>query len=516
MIGVTNISFFNDEASRRAFRTLSLGLYFVIFQLLIILQKPFLQFEFIFIFYSIFGVMFFHHFFLNTQSHFVKTKNLIFLSYLVDFFLLLLFMRFFPYLSSFVLVLQLFLLFISSFELDTLKISLLGFFLSVGTSVISLSNFQSGSLQSILSLTLFNLSYLAVMIISRQLRQDIDTLQFGLSQTWKKWRSQAEFSKSLVEKLPFGVAVFQSNEELVMQNSYLADHLNISTTQLKNMISMYKNRNHDLTSDLNIDQKTFNFDHATYFDEVVSEKLDLYLIKDVTELRKLEYQLKQKEKLAAVGTLAAGIAHEIRNPLAGISGSIQMLSEESTEPTQKKLMGIVLKEIDRLNILITEFLDYAKPEKAPDTEINLKKVIEEVVASLKMHPELPPNFQWDVQLKDCLILGINEKLKQAFLNIMINAIQAMKNSTQPRLSIKLEVESHQVVLTIEDTGVGMSEENRLKMFEPFHTTKPKGTGLGLAVTHKIIEQHRAEVEIKSQLNVGTEFKIKFPLSRELQ
>lgn len=516
MIGIANVSFFNDVISRRAFRTLSLGLYFIIFQLLIILQKPFLQFDFVFIFYMIFGIMFFHHFFLNTHSSYGKTANTIFISYLIDFFLLALFMRYFPYLSSFVLVLQLFLLFVSSFEIDLLKISLLGFFLSVGTSIINLSNIQNGSLQGVLSLTLFNLSYLAVMIISRQLRYDIDTLQAGLSQTWKKWKSQEEFAKSLIEKLPFGIAVFQSNDELVMQNSYLTGQLNISTSELKNLISKYKNLNQNLTSDIAVGQKIFNFDQATYFDEVISENLDLYLIKDVTENRKLEFQLKQKEKLAAVGTLAAGIAHEIRNPLAGISGSIQMLSEESTEPTQKKLMGIVLKEIDRLNILITEFLDYAKPEKAPDTEINLKKVIEEVVTSLKMHPEIPEKFQWEVQLRDAYILGINEKLKQAFLNIMINAIQAMKTSTEAKLIISTHLENHQAVLTIQDTGVGMSDENRLKMFEPFHTTKPKGTGLGLAITHKIIEQHKASIEIKSQLNVGTEFKIKFPLNREEQ
>ncbi len=208
--------------------------------------------------------------------------------------------------------------------------------------------------------------------------------------------------------------------------------------------------------------------------------------------------------------MAAGIAHEIRNPLAGISGSIQLLSQDTQDETEKKLMKIILKEIDRLNLLITEFLDYAKPEKIPDTKINIKDTIDDVLLMCKRHPEVAPDFIWDIQLKDAHTLGFHEKLKQAFLNIVINGIQAMKNKPNARYAISLSEENDFVVLKLQDSGSGMSEDTKRKMFEPFHTTKAKGTGLGLAITHKILENHKAVVIVNTEINVGTEFIIKFP------
>ena len=504
-------NFFENSQSRRTVRLVTLFVYFALFQILILLQKPFLQLDFIIVFYLAFGGLFANH--LVGQLRFEKDQTLKsgMFSYLFDFLMLIAFMRYFPYLSSFILVLQLFLLFVSSFDLDFFDLSVLGFISSVGASIINLSAHQSGSIQSLLSLTLFNLSYLSVIIISRQLRLEFFTLQTDLTQTRKKWRSQEEFSKSLIEKLPFGLAVMQNNREFALQNSYIQDKLHLSTEKLGELITRYSSRKSGAVSDLVFESRIFNFDETNYFDEEINENLRLFLVKDVTEQRLLETQMKQNEKLAAVGTLAAGIAHEIRNPLAGISGSIQMLSEDSTDPTQKKLMNIVLREIDRLNLLITEFLDYAKPASMPDSEVNLAKIIEEVVASLKAHPDLPAGFEWQVELKFTPILGITEKLKQALLNILLNAIQALKNTEAPKIAIRLTENETFATLSIKDTGLGMTEENRRKMFEPFHTTKPKGTGLGLAVTHKILELHRGQIDVQSTINVGTEFIIKFPL-----
>ena len=196
------------------------------------LQKPFLQLDFIIVFYLAFGGLFANH--LIDQFRFEKDQTLKsgLFSYLFDFLMLIAFMRYFPYLSSFILVLQLFLLFVSSFDLDFFELSMLGFISSVGASIINLSAHQSGSIQSLLSLTLFNLSYLAVIIISRQLRAEFFTLQTDLTQTRKKWRTQEEFSKSLIEKLPFGLAVMQSNNEFALQNSYIAEKLNLTTAKL--------------------------------------------------------------------------------------------------------------------------------------------------------------------------------------------------------------------------------------------------------------------------------------------
>ena len=330
--------------------------------------------------------------------------------------------------------------------------------------------------------------------------------------TQKKWKTQEEFSKMVIENIPFGVAVFQKDFQPVLQNSYLTEQIKLNSESLLNLV-----KNYDQTQsadyfykDARNENKIVNIDRTNYFDSEINESLSVYLVKDVTEVRQLEMQKKQSEKMAAVGQLAAGIAHEIRNPLAGISGSIQLLSQDTQDETEKKLMKIIMKEIDRLNLLITEFLDYAKPEKIPDTKVNVKEIIDEVLLVCKRHPEVPAELTWNVQLADAFILGFHEKLKQAFLNIVINGIQAMKDRPNSRYSIFLAQENDSVVLKLQDSGIGMSEETKRKMFEPFHTTKVKGTGLGLAITHKILENHKAVVVVNTEVNVGTEFVIKFP------
>ncbi len=520
---VRGLQFLLDLNSRKSLRTLVLFVYFVIFQTLILTQKPFLQFDFIIYFYASFSLLFLHHLFLHfkmvqNENDFLN-KN-IFFSYLFDFIIMIYFMKSFPQLSSFLLVLQLFMLFVASFELHFLNLCALGFFASVGSSLMNLSSFQAGSTQSILSLTLFNLSYLSVIVVAGQLKEEIFNLQSDLSVTQRKWKSQAEFSKTLVEKMPLGLVVTNFKNEIALKNSFLSEHLKLSDFEIKNLLEKISSElsfNKKIQTDFeyenknSLDKKVYQLDQTHYHDEEIGEDLSLLLIKDVTEIRQLENQLKQNEKLAAVGQLAAGIAHEIRNPLAGISGSIQMLAQDYLDPDQKKLMKIVLKEIDRLNHLITEFLDYAKPEKKPDQVVQLKNVIEEVVLSLKSHHELSEKLVWTLELQDVSILGFSEKLKQAFLNIFINSIQALKDSLTPIIQISLSNEVDSVVLTVVDNGSGMAPSTIKKMFEPFHTTKAKGTGLGLAITHKILESHSAIVVVKSELNKGTEFKIKFPL-----
>ena len=516
--------------ARQGLRTFIFFSYFVVFQILILTQKPFLQFDFIFQFYSYFSIIFLHHFFIHFKDHFLLNfknkkyshdRDILFFSYLLDFIMMILFMRSFPQLSSFLLVLQLFTLFISSFDLSFVLLCTLGFIASVGTSVMNLSAYQAGSTQSILSLALFNLSYFAVILISGQLKEEIFNLQSDLFKTSKKLKSQAEFSKTLIEKMPLGLIVSQDNNQILLENNYLKTTLNYNQFDIDKLLSLcrsarFKNSAADLlfennNNNNNQGQKIFHIDQMKYFDEEIEENLNITLIKDVTEVRLLENQLKQKEKLAAVGQLAAGIAHEIRNPLAGISGSIQMLAQDTVDSDQQKLMKIILKEIDRLNNLISEFLDYAKPEKKPDHEVDLKSLVEETVQSLKLQPNARAELIWNLKLDPLQILGRSEKLKQAFLNIIINSIQALQDRPDPTISISLFQDLTHVNLIIKDNGVGIPLENQKKIFEPFHTTKPKGTGLGLAITHKIIDSHGGDIQIKSDVNQGLEFIIKFPL-----
>lgn len=240
----------------------------------------------------------------------------------------------------------------------------------------------------------------------------------------------------------------------------------------------------------------------------------VFTFQDLTQIKRLEYAMRQQEKLAAVGQLAAGIAHEIRNPLASISGSIQLLSSSNSYTAEeKKLMSIVLKEIDRLNNLISEFLDYVRPHTRIEDPVNLNSLLQEILDFVANSKSLPSAVQQEVTLASGrTVFGHRDKLKQALLNIIINAYQAMEKSTTRVLRVStrdLDLEQR-VQVRIEDLGCGMDSANRSRMFEPFHTTKPGGTGLGLAIAHKILDSHGASIAVESEQGKGTTFIIDFP------
>jgi len=245
-------------------------------------------------------------------------------------------------------------------------------------------------------------------------------------------------------------------------------------------------------------------------DENGTRKGAIVVFEDVTHMKKLEARVSQSEKMAAIGQLAAGIAHEIRNPLASISGSIQLMQGDSAKSAEdQKLMSIVIKEIDRLNKLITEFLDYARPMTPANKTVNLSDLAREVLEAVKLDKSAA-GVSFDTDIAPGLIVpGQTDKLKQALWNIVVNGVQAMETSPRKNLRIKMSEQGGQIIARIQDSGIGIAPQNLGKIFEPFHTTKPKGTGLGLAIVHSILEAHGAPIEVKSQVGDGTEFTITF-------
>lgn len=236
---------------------------------------------------------------------------------------------------------------------------------------------------------------------------------------------------------------------------------------------------------------------------------------DLTRVRRLEFAMRQSEKMAAVGQLAAGIAHEIRNPLASMSGSLQLLDSSFTSDNaeEKKLMRIALREIDRLNNLITEFLDFVRPEVLKEDPVDINQVLRDVLEMAKLNGSLRKDIQQVVDLQAARsIPGHRDKLKQALLNIIMNAYQSMNESADPAIEVTSRDRDDAVVVTIKDRGCGIDAVGLRRIFEPFHTTKPKGTGLGLAITHKIIENHQGRIYVESTKGVGTEFTLEFKLN----
>lgn len=246
------------------------------------------------------------------------------------------------------------------------------------------------------------------------------------------------------------------------------------------------------------------------------------IFQDLTRLRDIEEQLKRGDRLKALGELAAGMAHEVRNPLASISGSAQVLKQSlSLNGEGQHLMDIIIRETNRLNALITEFLLFAKPA-VKMARINLSDILNDTIGMFRNSPE-SKNIEIQVKLDDSLVInGDGGQLKQVFWNLFLNASHAMPGAGKLKIRghcshIKQPFDSDGakvVVIDISDTGAGIPQDKVDKIFDPFFTTRDSGTGLGLAVVHRIIENHKGTIEVKSRKGEGTSFKIILPMAKE--
>ncbi|MGE5173411.1 MAG: two-component system sensor histidine kinase NtrB [Betaproteobacteria bacterium] len=254
-------------------------------------------------------------------------------------------------------------------------------------------------------------------------------------------------------------------------------------------------------------------------DDVNTVRGIILTFQDITKLVEMEDQVRRQERLATVGSLAAGIAHEIRNPLASLSGSIQLLqSELELRGDDKRLMDIVVRETDRLNTIITDFLEYARPKTAQEEQIELCPVLDETIMLLKNSKNFNERIRIisDVDTR-IRLKGDAQRLRQVFWNLLINACQAMP--TGGSIMITAASYSHGddtgwCHIAFSDTGQGIAREFQDKIFDPFFTTKADGTGLGLAIVYRIIEDHDGTILVESNAGKGTCFTIRLPLFEE--
>jgi len=264
---------------------------------------------------------------------------------------------------------------------------------------------------------------------------------------------------------------------------------------------------------------TLGFSVSPLKDSNDNEIGTIFIFQDLTKIREMEEDLKRADRLAAIGTMAAGLAHEIRNPLASISGSIEILKEEMDGSGQSpKLMDIVLREIGRLDSLIADFLLFARPSSPQKNLVHLNKIITDLLQVINNNPECRPSINFFTKFEEEIyLLGDEQQLKQAFWNLLINALQAMPHGGEINITLRRvystdQNEPGQVEIIISDTGVGIAESDLDKIFNPFFTTKEQGTGLGLSIVHRIIEGHGGKITVQSKLNKGTIFRITLPIS----
>jgi PAS domain S-box-containing protein len=231
---------------------------------------------------------------------------------------------------------------------------------------------------------------------------------------------------------------------------------------------------------------------------------------DVTDRRNVERKLRAQESLARTGQLAAIVAHEVRNPLAGIRGAIQVLSRRMPEGEDRRVMGSIVERVDTLNALTEDLLVYARPRTPEVAPRRLKDILGEAQRLLAGHAELAA-VSVEITGGDVTLEADQELLQDAFLNLFLNAAQAMKGRGTIRVAVRAGTDTVQV--DVEDDGPGIPPDARERVFEPFFTTRHRGTGLGLPIVKRDVEAHGGEVSIAGPEEGGTRVTVSLPLER---
>ncbi|MGM0777780.1 MAG: ATP-binding protein [Bacillota bacterium] len=354
--------------------------------------------------------------------------------------------------------------------------------------------------------------------------------QFDKSRYYaEKARASEESYKMLLESLPVSVLIHK-DFEILYANSSAVSGLSASDKgaligrSLLDFIEMdYKGRLQERYQYIKAEKKLINnieyqvkrldgarryFEVSSLYVEFEGKEAVLSIGTDISDKKKEQEQLLQKsEKLALLGQMAAGIAHEIRNPLTSIKGFVQLFKSSSQK---EEYFDIVLSELDRINGIVGEFLVLAKPTADIFEKQDLTKLISEVIL-LSNTQSILNNVEIKVEnnLHSPMIHCEKNQLKQVFLNIIKNAIEAMPDGGQLTIKV-MKKTGNTISVQFIDQGVGISEDRIPSLGEPFYTTKEKGTGLGLMICYKIIENHNGRLTIESKVGEGTKMEIELP------
>jgi two-component system sensor histidine kinase HydH len=228
------------------------------------------------------------------------------------------------------------------------------------------------------------------------------------------------------------------------------------------------------------------------------------------ELKMAQEHLKRVEKMAAMDEMISGIAHEVKNPLASLSGSIQLLQEDTVPGSyEDKLMQIILRETDRLKNIVNDLRFFAKPSKVNAEQADLPQLIEETIALFVNDPSWEDRIQIELDIEPGVAVFIDpDHFKQIFWNLMRNAAQAIQGNGMIRIKLK-SYKKTKVYLTIEDTGSGIEKEQARHIFDPFYTTKAEGTGLGLSIIHRLIDTYNGMIDFETFPGKGSVFTVLF-------
>jgi two-component system sensor histidine kinase HydH len=340
------------------------------------------------------------------------------------------------------------------------------------------------------------------------------------------------FSDTVVENMPIGLVAIDADRKVASFNQTAEGLLHLSSSEVLGKDAhevlpqqvwslIYEQQVEKGIKEREIDCALANGRMVTL--EVIASSLeaddgiflgDLILFRDLTEIQNLKKEIERNQRLASLGRLAAGIAHEIRNPLSSIKGFATYFGERYKEiPEDQKTAEIMVQEVERLNRVIGQLLEFARPVSIQKKPTSLHGVIQH---SLKMveRESRGANVQIDTDLSpEIELVSIDpDGINQVLLNLYLNAIEAMEHGGTLSVELSKEPNSRRTKIAVSDTGVGIKKEDLIHIFDPYFTTKQSGTGLGLAIVHKIVESHGGEVRVESEPGKGTTVSVFLPVS----
>lgn len=395
--------------------------------------------------------------------------------------------------------------------------------------LIYMVNVDTDNANAVYNLAYNELLFLLTALLAGQLMDELKKQKLILEQQRANIARLELLNDELLNNLPVGILVIDRNAYIRNINKTALDLLQLSSPpsvrlkygELLPNISGVPEGWDKLTEHQRL---RFQFQHS--INKSTKKKLSLQVkpypgdssqsilvLQDVSKLTELEERLEVDSRLAATGQLAAGIAHEIRNPLASISGSIETLGAHLRIDNEedKKLISISLREIKRLNQLITDFLEFAKPKDSHSEQFRLRDKVEEVCEAIETRSKDGKKVQFELNIPADLELELSpERLKQIFFNLFINAVEASQ-SDSVKIEVSCEEAEEELKILIKDNGPGVPPDLTKKIFDPFFTTKPSGTGLGLSTVAQIVKSMKGSVSLVSG-DSGACFEIKWPRS----
>ncbi|MGB6927584.1 MAG: ATP-binding protein, partial [Syntrophobacteria bacterium] len=240
----------------------------------------------------------------------------------------------------------------------------------------------------------------------------------------------------------------------------------------------------------------------------------IHVIRDISERKKVEDALQRAEQMKMVGEWATGLVHEIKNPLAGIKGSVEVLADEASIPEEDRAIVLqAVEEIKRIELLLKSLLNFAKPPEPQLALVDVNDILDKTITFALRHPSLLSESSaainvfkdFDPELPQTMADPM--QMQQVFLNLLLNAVEAMPDGGMLATKTSYDKKLDSIEITISDTGSGMEQSVKSKVFQPFFTTKRKGSGLGLSITRRLVEQHGGQIYVESDPGKGTVFNI---------